>query len=315
MADEVRALNARSEQAGDKPRRLGVTWENLTITGIDSDATFNENVISQLYPFSKGGKSAPIKIIIDNSFDNSFGSVRPGEMLLVLGRLGTGCTTLLNVLSNNRLGYKEITGDVKFGTMTPKEAACYRGQIIMNTEEEVFYPMLTVENTIQFAARNKVPRHLPPKIPAIVVMEPKVFKLSKTKFVPLCFSFLIRPLRKFTNNIVRSRLEIVIELHDLALLSESTDPTSYTIHRLIQGEYRNYIGLEGQLETWRDAVTVLRELFPKQHKGFTLFNHWPLCESLIDNVEGLAERYRELSSQAEIAYNEDFAYLISDAAR
>ncbi|KAH6988347.1 putative ABC transporter [Ilyonectria destructans] len=160
MADEVRALNARSEQAGDKPRRLGVTWENLTVTGIDSDATFNENVISQLYPFNKGGKSAPTKTIIDNSF----GSVRPGEMLLVLGRPGAGCTTLLNVLSNNRLGYKDITGDVKFGTMTPNEAASYRGQIIMNTEEEIFYPMLTVEDTIQFAARNKVPRHLPPGI-------------------------------------------------------------------------------------------------------------------------------------------------------
>ncbi|KAJ4220323.1 hypothetical protein NW757_014522 [Fusarium falciforme] len=161
MADEVRALQARSEQAGDKPRRLGVTWENLTVTGIDSDATFNENIISLFSPFNKGGgKEAPTKTIIDNSF----GCVKPGEMLLVLGRPGAGCTTLLNILSNNRLGYKDITGDVRFGTMTPDEAASYRGQIIMNTEEEIFYPMLTVEDTIQFAARTKVPRRLPPGI-------------------------------------------------------------------------------------------------------------------------------------------------------
>lgn len=160
MADEVRGSNARSEQAGDKPRRLGVSWENLTVTGIDSNASFNENVVSQLYPFHKAGKGSQTKTILDNSF----GTVRPGEMLLVLGRPGAGCTTLLNVLSNNRLGYKEITGDVKFGTMTPDEAESYRGQIIMNTEEEIFYPMLTVEDTINFAARNKVPRHLPPGV-------------------------------------------------------------------------------------------------------------------------------------------------------
>lgn len=160
MGDEVLAFNARSEQAGEKPRRLGVTWQNLTVTGVDSNATFNENVVSQLSPFHNAGKSAPIKTIIDNSF----GSVRPGEMLLVLGRPGAGCTTLLNILSNNRLGYKDVTGDVKFGTMTSEEAASYRGQIIMNTEEEIFYPMLTVEDTIQFAARNKVPRHLPPGV-------------------------------------------------------------------------------------------------------------------------------------------------------
>ncbi|KAL1866219.1 hypothetical protein Daus18300_006883 [Diaporthe australafricana] len=158
MTEEVHARRKRDEEAGESPRRLGVTWQNLTVKGISSDATFNENVVSQFYPFHKDGKSAPTKTIIDNSF----GSVKPGEMLLVLGRPGSGCTTLLSVLSNNRLGYEEVTGDVSFGNMTAKEAKNYRGHIIMNTEEEIFYPTLTVEDTINFAARNKVPHHLPP---------------------------------------------------------------------------------------------------------------------------------------------------------
>jgi ABC-type multidrug transport system ATPase subunit len=85
-------------------------------------------------------------------------------MLLVLGRPGAGCTSLLNVLSNNRLGYKEVTGDVSFGSMSAKEAKQYRGQIVVNTEEEILFPTLTVEDTIDFAARMKVPYHLPPGI-------------------------------------------------------------------------------------------------------------------------------------------------------
>ncbi|KAH7124683.1 ABC-2 type transporter-domain-containing protein [Dactylonectria macrodidyma] len=158
MQTELQQMQFRDEEAGDKPRKLGVSWENLTVKGIGSDATFNENVLSQFYPFHKGSKDAPMKTIIDNSH----GCVKPGEMLLVLGRPGSGCTTLLSVLANNRRGYEEVTGDVHFGAMSAQEAKQYRGQIIMNTEEEIFFPTLTVEATIDFAARMKVPFHLPP---------------------------------------------------------------------------------------------------------------------------------------------------------
>lgn len=72
------------------------------------------------------------------------GCVKPGEMLLALGRPGAGCTTLLKMLSNRRNGYAEVQGDVRWGGMDPKEAVQYCGQIVMNTEEELFFPTLTV---------------------------------------------------------------------------------------------------------------------------------------------------------------------------
>ncbi|CAG7560608.1 unnamed protein product [Fusarium equiseti] len=157
MAPEVQMMRDRDEQGGEKPRKLGVSWTNLTVKGLGADASFNENVLSQLYPFHKSNKTEPIKTIIDNSS----GCVKPGEMLLVLGRPGSGCTTLLNILANNRRGYEEVTGDVHYGSMTADEARQYRGQIIMNTEEEIFFPTLSVEATIGFATRLKVPFHLP----------------------------------------------------------------------------------------------------------------------------------------------------------
>ncbi len=160
MAPELRAMRDRDEEGGGKPRKLGVSWQDLTVKGVGSNATFNENVVSQFNVFHKGSKGGPMKTIIDNSH----GCVRPGEMLLVLGRPGSGCTTLLSVLANKRLGYEEVTGDVSFGNMSALETEEYRGQIIMNTEEEIFFPTLTVEATIDFAARMKVPFHRPPGI-------------------------------------------------------------------------------------------------------------------------------------------------------
>ncbi|ENH73484.1 ABC transporter ATP-binding protein/permease PDR18 [Fusarium oxysporum f. sp. cubense race 1] len=82
-------------------------------------------------------------------------------MLLVLGRPGSGCTTLLNMLSNRRHGYKEIKGEVRFGSMNEVEAHQYRGQIVMNTEDELFFPVLTVGQTIDFATRMKMPTQTP----------------------------------------------------------------------------------------------------------------------------------------------------------
>lgn len=41
--------------------------------------------------------------------------MRPGEMLLVLGRPGSGCSTFLKVIGNQRSGYESIDGDICYG--------------------------------------------------------------------------------------------------------------------------------------------------------------------------------------------------------
>ena len=138
------------------PRRLGVTWKDLTVTADAADATIHDNFLSQYNIFQKLRDSRhkpPVKTIVGNSH----GCVKPGEMLLVVGRPGSGCTTLLSVLANRRRGYASVTGDVFYGSMSAAEAEQHRGQIIMNTEEELFFPSLTVAQTIDFATRLKVP--------------------------------------------------------------------------------------------------------------------------------------------------------------
>ena len=158
--DTMPDVRATKEPGGAKGRKLGVAWTDLTVKGVGADTTINENVGSQFNIPQKIGesrRSQPLRTILEGSH----GCVKPGEMLLVLGRPGAEYTTLLKMLANRRHGYASVEGDVKFGSLDHKEATQYRGQIIIYTEEELFFPTLTVARTIDFATRMKVPAHLP----------------------------------------------------------------------------------------------------------------------------------------------------------
>ncbi|OJJ78039.1 hypothetical protein ASPBRDRAFT_191300 [Aspergillus brasiliensis CBS 101740] len=153
LMPEVKA----TQQAEHGALKLGLTWTDLTIKGTGSDSTLQENVLSQFLPSQltrhSGGSTKSIRTIIDKSH----GCVKPGEMLLVLGRPGAGCTTLLKVLANQREGYTAVEGQVNYGSLGHEDVAKYKGQIVMSTEEETFFPTLTAGETMDFATRMKVP--------------------------------------------------------------------------------------------------------------------------------------------------------------
>lgn len=160
LTPEVAAFRARDEASGFPPRELGVTWQNLTVEAISAEAAIHENVVSQ-FNVPKLIKESRHKTPLKTILQQSHGCVKPGQMLLVLGRPGSGCTTLLNVLANRRGGYANVSGDVHYGSMRADEAKQYTGQIVMNTEDELFFPTLTVGQTLDFATRLKVPFKLP----------------------------------------------------------------------------------------------------------------------------------------------------------
>lgn len=86
------------------------------------------------------------------------GSIRPGEMCLVVGRPGSGCSTFLKTIANQRSGFMGVNGDVKYGGL---EASLfkkrYRGEIAYCEEDDMHHPTLTVEQTLMAALRLKTP--------------------------------------------------------------------------------------------------------------------------------------------------------------
>lgn len=163
LMPDVKAYQRQNEADHLQGRKLGVTWTHLTVKGISADASLNENVLSQFnvpQMLKESRHKPPLKTILEDSH----GCVKPGEMLLVVGRPGAGCTTLLKMLSNRRSGFAEVNGKVSFGSLSEKDAERYRGQIVINTEEELFFPTLEAGHTMDFATKLKVPNQLPTNI-------------------------------------------------------------------------------------------------------------------------------------------------------
>lgn len=62
------------------------------------------------------------------------------------------------MLANQRDTYHNVEGEVHYDSLTPKEiAAHYRGDVQYSPEDDIHFPTLTVEETIQFAAKTRTP--------------------------------------------------------------------------------------------------------------------------------------------------------------
>ncbi|KAL2695855.1 hypothetical protein AAEP93_003155 [Penicillium crustosum] len=82
------------------------------------------------------------------------GTINPGEMLLVLGRPGSGCTTFLKTLSGLWDEYKEIQGELTLGGHPLLDVMKQRPQdILFCAESDDHFPTLTVAETLRFATR------------------------------------------------------------------------------------------------------------------------------------------------------------------
>ena len=61
--------------------------------------------------------------------------LKPGEMCLVLGCPGAGCTTFLKAIANEREDYAAVEGDVRYAGIDAKEMAnLYKGEVLYNQE-------------------------------------------------------------------------------------------------------------------------------------------------------------------------------------
>ncbi|RKP10124.1 ABC-2 type transporter-domain-containing protein [Thamnocephalis sphaerospora] len=165
--DLAALLNRRVDedhQRGVRKKCLGVTFRDILVTG---DATGREHIQTVWSPFLHAGRAIinalrfnwcpppeePVRILRDIT-----GLCASGEMLLVLGVPGSGCSTLLRVLANQRQTYKEVLGHVAYGGIPAEEMVKnFKGEVAYNQEDDVHYPMLTVKHTLDFVGRCRTP--------------------------------------------------------------------------------------------------------------------------------------------------------------
>ncbi|KAF2135661.1 uncharacterized protein K452DRAFT_322935 [Aplosporella prunicola CBS 121167] len=81
------------------------------------------------------------------------GSLWGGEMLLVVGKPGSGCTTFLKTLANMRDEYKNTSGQLVYGGRPASDRDQDRVRLTFCAEEDSHLPSLTVAQTLRFAVR------------------------------------------------------------------------------------------------------------------------------------------------------------------
>ncbi|KDQ56615.1 hypothetical protein JAAARDRAFT_131673 [Jaapia argillacea MUCL 33604] len=148
----------RRDDDAIKSRSLGIIFENLTVTGLGSRASYQPTLGSSLNPLhtiSSIRSPKPIRSILSN-FE---GVIKPGEMVLVLGAPGSGCSTLLKTLANQTGEYHSVSpGSISYDSFSPQTiAAHYRGDVQYCPEDDVHFPTLTVQQTLDFAAATRSP--------------------------------------------------------------------------------------------------------------------------------------------------------------
>lgn len=89
--------------------------------------------------------------------DSIYGLVKPGEMLLLLGRPGSGCSTLLRAAANRST--LNVTGDLRYAGIAHTEFYHkHRRETIYLPEEDKHISSLTVRQTLEFAIRMAAPK-------------------------------------------------------------------------------------------------------------------------------------------------------------
>lgn len=133
---------------GASAKKIGVVFKNLTVKGAGSTSTSTKtlpdailgtfgpdlyHLVSRFIPSLKFNKHQQLRTLT-NDFT---GIVRDGEMMLVLGRPGSGCTTFLKAIANKRGDFASVTGDVHYGGISAEEQnAQYRGEVNYNPEDD-----------------------------------------------------------------------------------------------------------------------------------------------------------------------------------
>jgi ATP-binding cassette subfamily G (WHITE) protein 2 (SNQ2) len=185
-------LEKRTE-SGESSKKLGVVFKHLTVKGVASGATFVRtlpqaiagtfgpdlyNILCRFIPGLRIGHGGELRTLI-NDFT---GVVRHGEMMMVLGRPGSGCSTFLKVIANGRESYASVEGDVSYSGIPADEARKrYRGEVVYNAEDDQHMPTLTVGQTLKFSLLNKTRKNLRGDVETIIDALLRMFAIKHTE--------------------------------------------------------------------------------------------------------------------------------------
>ncbi|KAK6812468.1 hypothetical protein RU639_011919 [Aspergillus parasiticus] len=178
-------------QAGRKKSNLGVCFQSLSTWGDGEEhtdvktlgtalwrtLTFQDIYEWTIQPWLSRKEPQSGRPLIRNFS----GAVRSGEIMLVLGRPGAGCSTFLRTIAGHHSSFLGVTGSLDYSGLSLEEVKNhYRGQVAYVPEDDVHFPTLTVQQTLEFALQSKTPQRYQDRIPRYLEIYGRVFGMSHT---------------------------------------------------------------------------------------------------------------------------------------
>lgn len=152
-------VNKQAEK-GSKPHGLGFMFKDLSVYGSGAALQLQDTVSSVLSaPFRPAeifsSKKAPRRQIL-RSFN---GLLKGGELLAVLGRPGSGCSTFLKTMCGELYNLELDKNSVIHYDGIPQDRMKkeFKGEVVYNQEVDKHFPHLTVGQTLEFAAAMRTP--------------------------------------------------------------------------------------------------------------------------------------------------------------
>ncbi|KAK4183175.1 putative ATP-binding cassette transporter [Podospora australis] len=146
-------------EQGHKPTKLGVSFRSLDVYGSGSALQLQSTVDSVLLSPLRLGQALKHKKQPKHILHGFNGLLQSGELLAVLGRPGSGCSTLLKSLCGELHGLdlgKETVIHYN-GSSQVKMKKEFKGEVVYNQEVDKHFPHLTVGQTLEFAAATRTP--------------------------------------------------------------------------------------------------------------------------------------------------------------
>ncbi|RCK55601.1 ABC transporter CDR4 [Candida viswanathii] len=134
-----------------KPIKIGVAYKNLRAYGNATDADYQSTFLNTIPKYVTSFVREKVLKNSGPTFDilkPMDGLLKPGEMTVVLGRPGAGCSTFLKTIASQTHGFHDISRN-------------FRGEVVYCAETETHFPQLSVGDTLEFAARMRTPQNRP----------------------------------------------------------------------------------------------------------------------------------------------------------
>ena len=143
----IRLNTKMSAEDGIKTKRTGVAFRNVNIRGTGPALNIQATVGSLLTaPLRLGEIWSSRRKVPRHILKDFNGLVKSGELLVVLGRPGAGCSTLLKTLTGETYGLQADQDSIVHynGIEQSQMMKEFKGEVIYNQEVDKHFPHLTV---------------------------------------------------------------------------------------------------------------------------------------------------------------------------